>query len=133
MNKTKIKERREFARLDFVAPILCKVCKKDTLSKILEGYTANISNSGLLCNIRERVKKDDILWLSFDRVTLNICEELEKRAFIYQNGVVGKVVRIVPKRNDTFDVGVHFITRQEKNLTNIFPRVYFLGKAYKNR
>jgi hypothetical protein len=109
------KERRDFLRIDFAIPLACKVCKRETLDKLLNGYTSNISQSGLLCNIRERVSENDILWLSFDRSVLNICEELEKRAFIYQSGIVGKVVRIVPVNDGSFDLGVKFVTREEKN------------------
>lgn len=120
-------DRRDFVRLNYVAPVACKVCKRKTLSKIMEGYTANISESGVLCSISEKVKKNDILWLSFDRTTLNICEELEKRALIYQSGVIGKVVRIIPAGSDNYSVGIKFVTRQEKNLTNIFPKIHFLS------
>lgn len=119
-------ERRQFLRLDFVSPLAYKVCKKKTISKILQGYTSNISQAGLLCNIKEKIKKGDILWLSFDRNTLNICENLEKRSLIYQNGIIGKVVRIKPKKNHTFNVGIQFITREEKNSTHIYPKIYFL-------
>jgi ATP-dependent Lon protease len=45
---------------------------------------------------------------------------------IYQNGVIGKVVRIVPRKDKTYDVGIQFITREEKNLTNIYPKIHFL-------
>jgi len=119
-------ERREFVRLDYGSPLDYKVCKKETISKLLEGYTADVSEAGLLCNIKNRVDQEDILWLSFDRNTLSICEELEKRALIYQNGVIGKVVRVEPKGGENYDVGVRFITREEKNLTHIYPKVHFL-------
>lgn len=119
-------ERRQSARFDYTTPLAYKVCKKKTIHKLLQGYTANISQSGLLCNIKDRVKKNDILWLSFERDTLNICKDLEKRSLIYQNGVVGKVVRVEKKGDGTYNVGVQFITREEKNLTHIYPRVYFL-------
>jgi len=66
-------ERREFVRLDCVTPLACKVCKKETIDTLLKGYTSNISPAGLLCDIKERVNKDDILWLSFDRSVLSIC------------------------------------------------------------
>ncbi len=51
------KERRKFVRLDYLSPLAYKVCKKSTISKILKGYTSNISQSGLLCNIKDKVKK----------------------------------------------------------------------------
>jgi hypothetical protein len=120
------RERRQFVRLDYTTPLAYKVCKKKTVSMLLEGYTTNISQAGLLCNIKDKVKKGDLLWLSFDRGTLSVCEGLEKRSLIYQNGVIGKVARIERKKDDTFNVGIQFITREEKNLSNIYPKIYFL-------
>ncbi|MDD5079200.1 MAG: PilZ domain-containing protein [Candidatus Omnitrophica bacterium] len=116
-------ERREFIRLNFNTPLAYKVCKAETLEKLLEGYTVNLSNSGLLCNIKNRVDIEDILWLSFDRSVLITCEEIEKSSLIYQSGIVGKVVRINDKDNGTFDIGVKFITRQEKNPVAMFSGV----------
>lgn len=126
-------ERREFTRINYTEPLAYKVCSKETISKILEGYIADISQAGLLCNIRQKVSIEDILWLSFDRATLVICAEVEKRSLIYQNGIVGKVVRIEPRQDNTYDVGIRFITREEKNLTNIYPRVKFMEKTFKNQ
>ena len=113
-------ERRHFVRLDYTTPLTYKVCKKETISKLLQGYTTNISQAGLLCSIKDKVNKEDILWLSFDRAVLSICRDLEKRSFIYQNGIIGKVVRIAHKLDGTYDVGIQFMTREEKNLTNIY-------------
>lgn len=121
-------ERRKFIRLDYATPLGYKVCKQETLMKLLEGYISNVSEAGVLCNIKDKVNKDDILWLSFDRATLTICEEIEKRALIYQNGIIGKVVRIEPKDLGAYDIGVQFITREEENLTHIYPKVHFLKK-----
>lgn len=118
-------ERREFARLIYVTPLMFKVCKKEVLDKLLQGYTSDISEAGLLCNIRENVNNDDILWLSFDRATLNICEELDRRSLIYQNGIIGKVVRIEPQEDGTYNVGIQFVTREEKNITHIYPKIKF--------
>jgi hypothetical protein len=98
---------------------------------LLSGYTSDVSQSGLLCKINAKVKKEDILWLSFDRDTLSICENLEKRVLIYQNGIIGKVVRVVSRDTDTCNVGIQFITREEKNSTHIYPKIYFLEKKFK--
>lgn len=119
-------ERRNFIRLDYRALLAYKVCREETINKLLKGYTADISRSGLLCNIKDRVNKGDILWLSFDRGTLNIFEEIERRSLIYQNGIIGKVVRIEQRNDDTYNVGVKFITREEKNSTNIYPKFHFI-------
>jgi len=120
-------ERREFVRLDYCAPLTVKICKPETLTKLLSGYTSDISQAGLLCSIKERVSRDDILWMCFDRSTLEFCHELEKNLLIYQNGIIGKVVRVESK-GDAYDIGVKFITREEKNSTYIYPKIYFLFK-----
>jgi hypothetical protein len=122
-------ERREFTRIEYALPLAYKVCRQETVSKLLQGYTSDVSQSGLLCKISERLNRDDIIWLSFDRAILNICQDLEKRVFIYQNGIIGKVARVEESCEGAFDVGVHFITREEKNNTNIFPKVHFLGSV----
>ncbi len=119
-------ERREFLRLDFIKPIAYKVCKKKVVSKLLKGYTSNISQSGVLCNINQRVSENDVLWLSFDRYALSTCEDIEKRCFIYQGGIFGKVVRVEAKKEGTYNIGIRFITREEKNISNIYPEVYFM-------
>lgn len=108
-------ERRDFERLKLNVPLAYKVCKKETISKLLEGYTSDISQSGLLCILNEKVSENDILWLSFDRSTLEMCKELEHRSLIYQNGIIAKVVRINDENSNIFSVGVKFITREEKN------------------
>ncbi len=107
-------QRRQFLRLEYITPLACKVCKPETISRLLEGYTANISQAGLLCHLSETVNKNDILWLAFDRATLRICQELEKRCFIYQAGVIGKVVRVENREDVGYDVGVQFLTRREQ-------------------
>lgn len=122
-------ERRQFVRLEYITPLAYKVCNPKTLEKLLQGYTTDISQAGLLCKINEKVSGDDILWLSFDRTTLSICQEIEKRCLIYQNGIIGKVVRIEQKDENTFYIGVQFITREEKNLSHIYPKIYFLDRG----
>ena len=119
-------EKREYVRLEYSKPLAYKVCKQETLTKIFEGYTVNVSQIGLLCNLKDKVKIDDILWLSFDRNILIICKEVEKNSMIYQNGVIGKVVRVNNDPNGSFDVGVKFLTREEKELPDVKTSINFL-------
>ena len=123
-------ERRKFIRLAHSAPLSYKICSKSTVSKLLDGYTANVSETGLLCRIKERVDKDDLIWLCFDRTILGSCQEMDKKALIYQNGIIGKVVRVEHKEGH-YEVGIQFVTREEKNLTHIYPKVYFMEKHLK--
>lgn len=119
-------ERRKFLRFVHTIPLGYKVCRKTTVCKLLKGYTSNISQSGLLCKIKERVKKGDILWLAFERNTLSFCESLEKKVLIYQNGILGKVVWVKHTGSAGSGVGIQFITREEKNLTHIYPKIHFV-------
>jgi len=126
-------ERREFIRREYPVPLGFKICNKDTVSKLCAGYTVDISQSGLLCNIRQKVNQDDILWLSFDRQTLDYCREMEKRVLIYQNGIIGNVTRVKAEEAGNYKVGIKFITRQEKDAGNIYPQTYFLEKNFREK
>jgi c-di-GMP-binding flagellar brake protein YcgR len=121
-------DRRKFVRLDYVNPLVYKICKKETIDRLLKGYTSNISESGILCNINDKVDEDDILWLSFDRETIEICKKLEETSLVYQGGIVGKVVRVEKKEDGRYNVGIKFITREEYNSTHIYPQIYFLDE-----
>ncbi len=116
------KERREFARVEYVTPLAYKICKRETIDKLLEGYTADVSQSGIFCRIKDDVQVDDILWLSFDKDTLDFCHDMEKRCFMYQGGVIGCVVRMEGQdENGMHKVGLRFITREEGHV--LIPRI----------
>lgn len=116
-------ERREFIRLDYSSVLAYKVCNPDTIQKLLQGYTMNVSQTGLLCTIGDKVSNGDILWLSFDRSTLILCVEMDRRCLIYQNGIIGKVVR-VEHEDSSYAVGIKFLDREEKNISNTYLKNY---------
>ncbi|MFH1360823.1 MAG: PilZ domain-containing protein [Candidatus Omnitrophota bacterium] len=115
MNKViKPLERRTAIRLPCKTLLTYKVCKESTVEKILEGYTNNISEDGLRCNLPEDVPVGCTLWLRLDRDALAQCEEIEKRAVIIQQGILGKVIWVDQIDQGEFDVGVQFLTRESK-------------------
>jgi hypothetical protein len=126
-------DRRNQERFDCMTPLAYKICSQETLSKLFKGYTVNVSESGLLCNIRDQVKLEDVMWLSFNKSVLELCEEIDKHSFFYQNGVIGKVVRVEANPDNTYNVGIHFITREEQNLTNIYPKFHFIEEDEKGK
>ena len=126
-------ERRKFVRSGYSVPLGFKICNKETISKLCVGYSVDISQSGISCNIREKVSPDDILWLSFDRETLDFCRDLEKRVLIYQNGVIGNVTRVESEEVGSYNIGIKFVTREEKNLGNIYPQTYFFEKDFREK
>ena len=111
-------ERRDFLRLIYETPLMYKVCKKKTFSRLMRGYTHNISRSGLMCNLKNRVPVDSVIWLQLDMGALSMCEEIEKRCTIIQHGILGMVVWASMKKNKSYDVGVRFIAREEKKSEN---------------
>jgi len=121
MTKRKLtaEERRNYIRLSYKKPLMYKVCKKATVSKILQGYSRNISNSGLMCNLNERVSKGNILWLRLDTGALELCKEIEGKSVIIQQGVFGRVVWQKKLLDSTYDIGIRFLTRQERPVSGI--------------
>jgi len=111
-------EKRDFLRLIYETPLMYKACKKKTFSQLMYGYTHDISQSGLMCNLKNRVPITSIVWFQLDMGALSMCKEIEKRCAIIQHGILGKVVWTNRKENKSYDVGVRFITREEKKTEN---------------
>ena len=61
---------------------------------------------------------------------LSFCIEIDKKVFIYQNGIIAKVARVEALEDNSYDVGVQFILREEKNLSYIYPDVHFFKKEH---
>ena len=108
-------ERRAAVRISCETPLTFKVCKDETIDKIMQGYTQNISKDGVRCIIAEKVPIGCIVWLKLDRDALTLCEELERKAVILQHGILGKVVWIESAGEPNYEVGLQFLTREERN------------------
>ncbi len=126
-------ERREFVRVTHEVPLDFKICNRDTVSKLCAGYAVDISQSGIFCQLGQKVNLNDLLWLSFDRSTLDFCKELENRVFIYQNGIIGNVARVEGSETGSYNVGVRFVTRKENDVGNIFTQTYFLERNFRSQ
>jgi len=132
-NQFQGQDRREHERFDCMTPLAYKICNQETLSKLFQGYTVNVSESGLLCSIHDNVKLEDVMWLSFNKSVLELCASMDKHSFFYQNGIIGKVVRISDKEDGTHEVGIHFITREEQNFVNTHANTRFIKDNDENK
>ena len=121
-------ERREFFRLNYKTPIRFKSCEGKELQKTaklvgpLDGTTRNISQNGLLFQTEENPPQlSSIVWMNLDMRTLKICQEIEAKALIFNNGVLGKVVRVEEdtERNNAYDIGVCFLRKDQKNSVEV--------------
>ena len=56
--------------------------------------------------------------MNLDIRTLKICKEIEERALVLNNGLLGRVVRVEEDKNG-YSVGVCFLTQEERNSREI--------------
>jgi hypothetical protein len=105
-------ERREFFRVPFSNSLNYKAYTRPATY----GAAQNISQSGICFQTGEPPKLSSILWLNLDIRTLKICQEIESRALVMNNGILGKVVRVEEGAEDgnTYDVGVCFLKKDQK-------------------
>ncbi len=68
-----------------------------------------------MCNIKESVPQDSTLWLKLDTGALKLCSEIEKRCVIIQQGILGKIAWFKKRKDKSVDIGVQFVTREEKH------------------
>ncbi len=118
-------ERREFFRLTFKSPLEFRSYTPRTLeeaSPVVKGISENISQSGVLFQVKNAPPDvSSILWMNLDIRTLKICKEIETRALIFNNGILGRVVRVEedPKNLNVYNVGVCFITQGQRHLKEV--------------
>ena len=109
------KERREFFRYRHEGQAHFKeISPKDwSLSDLARAATRNLSVSGMLFTSEYPPRMSSIILLDVDYRTTKICEEIEERALIVNNRLLGKVVRIEDNDNGSYDIGVAFIKKSE--------------------
>ena len=121
-------ERREFFRLNYKTPIQFKSYEGKELRKTaklvgpLDGTTRNISQNGVLFQTEENPPQlSSIVWMNLDMRTLKICQEIEAKALIFNNGVLGKVVRVEEdtENNNAYDVGVCFLRKEQRDSSEV--------------
>ncbi len=108
------KERREFFRVPYATTLKYKAYSEKNGSATAQ----NISQSGILFQTaQEPPKLSSIVWLSLDLRTLKICQEIETRALIFNNGILGKVVRVEEdtESEKSYDIGVCFLRKDQKD------------------
>ena len=132
-------ERRDFFRLKFNSPVQFKTYSEQSGSSrqtsgeqaqtAEAGTSKNISSAGILFRTTKRPPQlSSVLWLSLDYRMLKICQEIEQRALIFKDGILGRVVRVEenPENSEAYDVGVCFLTKEQRNsraVQNAIPEI----------
>ena len=115
------RDRREFFRLNYSQPLQFRTCGHDSTATT-EAASRNISPTGILLRTENRPPAiSSLLWLDLDIRTLKICQEIEGKALIFNNGLIGKVVRVEedPEGENSFDVGVCFVRKDESKSRDV--------------
>jgi len=115
-------ERRNFFRINFKSPIQFKMVSADGEKNAHKpdashGTSQNVSPTGILFQTETKPPAlSSIILMNMDIRTLHICQEIEKKAITFNSGLLGKVVRVEDDPEDgTYDVGVCFLTQNERN------------------
>jgi len=120
-NSSGFQNRREFFRVKFATPLRFRAYtpgRQNRQSPPVEARSQNVSQSGILFQTETPPPQlSSILWMDMDLRTLKICQEIEERALVTNNGILGRVVRVEEdaKNRSAYDVGVCFITQDQKN------------------
>ena len=111
-------EKREFLRYDYSSPLSYKeidlFSDKNTISKLFEAVSKNLSVSGISFISQKAPNIAGVLLMNLDYGTAEVCREIEKRALIVDNKLIGKVVRIENREDGFFDVGVAFVKKTNR-------------------
>ncbi len=113
-------EKRDFFRINFNSPVEYKSYTGSEPVRA-SGRSQNISQSGILFQTETNPPAlSSVVWMNLDIRTLRICQEIERRALIFNNGILGRVVRVEENpKSDIYEVGVCFLTQAEKNTREV--------------
>ena len=113
------KDRREFLRYDYERPLhystITTTSDKNLISKLIGAVAKNLSGTGILFTAKsaEVPEISSLIILDLDYKTARVCQEIDTRALILNNKLLGRVVRIEDNENGMCDIGVAFITKSE--------------------
>ena len=117
-NSESSQERRDFFRLKFSNPVRFRAYNEGSTRQLAgEGQSEDISSAGILFQTNSRPPDlSSILWLNLDFRMLKICKEIDHRALIFNEGILGRVVRVEenPEDANAYNVGVCFLTQDQR-------------------
>lgn len=130
-----IPNKREFHRISIDQPVefinFTSRGQEHQRTALLQGTSKNISESGLLFYTEAKPPRiSSIIWMNLDLNTIQICQEIENRALFFNNGVVGRVVRVEEDvHNNVYDVGVCFVTKNQQESQDVQKLLTDIRKA----
>jgi hypothetical protein len=113
----KVSEKRKFFRYHYEKPVKYSIVSlpgnKNMSPRICAATSRNVSVSGILFTSEYMPELSSIVALDLDYRTSNICREIENRVAMVGDKVLGKVVRLEDNEDNSYNVGVAFITKSD--------------------
>ena len=112
-------DRREFFRYEYDSPLSFSIVKstkdKSFPRQFVDAMSKNLSASGLLfiAKGKDLPNLSSFLIVDLDYHTAAVCKEIETRAMLVDNKLLGRVVRIEDNEDGTFGIGVAFVKKDE--------------------
>lgn len=134
MRESTGKDKREFFRYAYSKPMKYSPLNipkgSKFVIKLVNAMSKNLSAAGILftTEVLKAPVIASLLVLDLDYRTASICKEIEGRALILENKLIGRVVRIEDNGDDTLGIGVAFVTKSDpmakgmKNIENLIKR-----------
>ena len=123
-------DRRQFFRLDLNTPVeYTNFTARSKNPNKLQGASKNISATGVMFQTEAKPPQvSSLLWMDMDVRTLQICQEIERRALTVRNGIFGRVVRVEEDvTSHLYNVGVCFLTESDRSSTEAQNLIAELG------
>ena len=112
------KDRREFVRYNYYEPMKYQAInfpKDKAFSALEDAMSQNLSACGILfvAEAKKTPAISSLVVLDLDYRTANICKEIEEKALMIGNKLIGRVARIEDNSDGTFGVGVAFVRKTD--------------------
>ncbi len=130
-----LQNKREFFRVNIDTPLefinFTARGQEHQKAALVQGTSKNISQSGLLFHTEAKPPKiSSIIWMNLDMRMVKICQEIEKRALLFNDGLLGRVVRVEEDVDGgVFDVGVCFLTKDQEESRDVQALLVDIRKA----
>ena len=114
------RNRREYPRVPYEKPMQFTICLAGKADDLYEGFSLNISQSGMLFSTKHVIPLSSIIVFETDIDTLSKCIAVESQLFYIQDYLFGKVVRLFRHHDSDYStIGLNFIKQHEEQREDV--------------
>ncbi len=122
------KNRREYPRVPYKKSMRFTICIPEEADALYEGFSLNISQSGMLFTTKQIIPLSAIIVFETDMGTLSKCIAIEYRLFFIQDYLFGKAVRVLRHNDrDYITIGLNFIKQNEQQREDVRKAIQLIS------